>query len=98
MNYTITGNYKGQKCLKNYIYLLVVIHLPFLLIAYKKDAAQRKRLCGPGLPTSPFHSAGARTPKEKPNKRSEGRQSCFFPHRRVSTQRRKMKMRCKFFC
>ena len=48
MNYTITGNYKGQKCLKNYIYLLVVIHLPFLLIAYKNDAAQRKRLRGLG--------------------------------------------------
>lgn len=42
------------------------------------------------MPTSPFHSDGAMTSKEQPNKRSEERQSRSFLHRRVSAQRRKM--------
>ena len=42
------------------------------------------------MPTSPFHSDGAMTPKQQPNKRSEGRQNRSFLHRRVSAQRRKM--------
>ena len=76
MNYTITGNYKGQKCLKNYIYLLVVIHLPFLLIAYKKDAVQRKRPRGLGqrgrCPPAPSIATAPWLRKSSPTKEAKG--------------------------
>ena len=48
--------------------------------------ARAKRL----MPTSPFHSNGTMTPKEQPNKRSEGQQSRSFLHRQVFKQHRKM--------